>query len=65
MGDTGSMFIGAAMAATALLLRQPLLMVLIGFTMIMSSLSVIIQRTYYKLTHGKRIFLVSPHSLSF
>lgn len=60
MGDTGSMFIGAAMAGLALLLRQPLLLLLIGFTMIMSSVSVIMQRAYYKLTHGKRIFLVSP-----
>ncbi len=60
MGDTGSMFLGAAMAGLALLLRQPLLLFLIAFTMIMSSVSVIMQRIYYKLTHGKRIFLVSP-----
>ena len=60
MGDTGSMFLGAAMAGVALLLRQPLLLVLIAFTMIMSSVSVIMQRIYYKLTHGRRIFLVSP-----
>ncbi|HPJ01257.1 MAG TPA: phospho-N-acetylmuramoyl-pentapeptide-transferase [Candidatus Limiplasma sp.] len=60
MGDTGSMFLGAAMAGLALLLRQPLLLVLIAFTMIMSSISVIMQRIYFKLTHGRRIFLVSP-----
>ena len=60
MGDTGSMFIGAAMAGVALLLRQPLLLVLIAFTMIMSSVSVIIQRAYYKITKGKRIFKMSP-----
>ncbi len=60
MGDTGSMFLGAAMAGVALLLRQPLLLVLIAFTMIMSSVTVIMQRIYFKLTHGKRIFLVSP-----
>ena len=60
MGDTGSMFIGAAMVGIAMLLRQPLLLVLITFTMIMSSVSVIIQRTYYKLTKGKRIFKMSP-----
>lgn len=60
MGDTGSMFIGGATVGMAMLLRQPLLMVLIAFTMIMSSLSVIIQRVYFKLTHGKRIFKMSP-----
>ena len=60
MGDTGSMLLGGGMAATALLLRQPLLLLLICFTPIMSSVSVILQRYYYKLTHGKRIFLMSP-----
>ena len=48
------------MAAMAMLLRQPILLVLICFTPIMSSVSVILQRYYYKLTHGKRIFLMSP-----
>jgi len=60
MGDTGSMLLGGGTAAMALLLRQPLLLVLIFFTPIMSSVSVIIQRYYFKLTHGKRIFLMSP-----
>jgi len=60
MGDTGSMLLGGGMAATALLLRQPLLLLLIFFTPIMSSVSVILQRYYFKLTHGKRIFLMSP-----
>ena len=60
MGDTGSMLLGGGMAAIALLLRQPLLLLLIFFTPIMSSVSVILQRYYYKLTHGKRIFLMSP-----
>ena len=60
MGDTGSMLLGGGTAATALLLRQPLLLLLIFFTPIMSSVSVILQRYYYKLTHGKRIFLMSP-----
>jgi len=60
MGDTGSMFLGAAMVGVSMLLRQPLLLLLIALTMIISSVSVIIQRIYYKLTHGKRIFLSSP-----
>ena len=60
MGDTGSMLIGGATAATALLLRQPFLLLLIFFTPVMSSVSVILQRYYFKMTHGKRIFLMSP-----
>ena len=60
MGDTGSMLLGGAMAATAMLMRLPLLLLLIFFTPVMSSISVILQRYYFKLTHGKRIFLMSP-----
>ncbi len=60
MGDSGSMFIGGATVAIALLMRQPLMLLLIAFTMVMSSVSVIVQRIYFKLTHGKRIFKMSP-----
>jgi len=60
MGDTGSMFIGGAVVAAAMLLRQPLILVLIAFWMLMSSLSVMIQVTYFKKTGGKRIFKMSP-----
>lgn len=60
MGDTGSMLLGGGTVAMAMLLRMPLLLLLIFFTPIMSSVSVILQRYYYKLTHGKRIFLMSP-----
>ena len=60
MGDTGSMFIGGATVGMAMLLRQPLMLFLVSFTMVMSSASVIIQRAYFKATHGKRIFKMSP-----
>ena len=60
MGDTGSMLLGGGTVAMAMLLRQPLLLLLSFFTPVMSSVSVIMQRYYYKLTHGKRIFLMSP-----
>ncbi len=60
MGDTGSMFIGGAIVAVALLLRLPLLIVLACFCMLISSGSVLIQRLYFKATHGKRIFRMSP-----
>ena len=60
MGDTGSMLIGGGTVAAALVLRQPFLLLLTFFCPVMSSVSVIIQRYYFKLTHGKRIFLMSP-----
>jgi len=60
MGDTGSMFIGGATVGLAMLMRQPFLLLLIAFTMVMSSVSVMMQVTYFKLTHGKRIFKMSP-----
>lgn len=60
MGDTGSMFIGGATVGMAMLLRMPLFLLLISFTMVASSLSVMIQVGYFKLTHGKRIFKMSP-----
>ncbi|MDD6051556.1 MAG: phospho-N-acetylmuramoyl-pentapeptide-transferase [Clostridiales bacterium] len=65
MGDTGSMFIGGAVVGMAMLLRQPFLLLLIGFTMVMSSVSVILQRYYFKLTRKltgtpKRLFKMSP-----
>ncbi len=60
MGDTGSMFIGGATVAMAMVLRLPMLLAFIAFTMIISSLSVIVQRVYFKMTHGKRILKMSP-----
>ena len=60
LGDTGSMLIGGAMCGAALLLRQPFLLAFYAFCPIMSSLSVMIQRAYFKATHGKRIFKMSP-----
>ena len=65
MGDTGSMFIGGAVVGMAMLLREPFLLLLIGFTMVMSSVSVILQRYYFKLTRKifgepRRLFKMSP-----
>ena len=60
MGDTGSMFIGAVMVGIAVVLKIEFLLLLISFTCVMSSVSVILQRYYFKLTHGKRIFKMSP-----
>ena len=65
MGDTGSMFIGGATVGMAMLLRQPFMLLLIAFTMVMSSVSVIIQRYYFKATRKifgepRRLFKMTP-----
>jgi phospho-N-acetylmuramoyl-pentapeptide-transferase len=60
MGDTGSLGLGGAIAAPAILTRTELLLVLIGGLFVIESGSVIMQRVYFKLTRGKRIFLMSP-----
>ena len=60
MGDTGSLGLGGAIAALAILTHTELLLVLIGGIFVIESGSVILQRIYLKLTRGKRIFLMSP-----
>jgi len=60
MGDTGSLGLGGALAALAILSRTELLLVLIGGLFLIVTGSVIVQRVYFKLTKGKRIFLMSP-----
>ena len=60
MGDTGSLFLGGAVCALAFALDMPLILVLVGCVYIIETLSVILQVTYFKLTHGKRIFKMSP-----
>lgn len=60
MGDTGSMFIGGLLTGAAILLRLQLWLLPLCFTMILSSLSVIAQRLYFKATGGKRLIRMSP-----
>ncbi|MBQ6706807.1 MAG: phospho-N-acetylmuramoyl-pentapeptide-transferase [Clostridia bacterium] len=60
MGDTGSLFIGALLTGLAFSLEQPFLLVPIGIIYIFENLSVILQVTYFKLTHGRRLFKMSP-----
>jgi len=60
MGDTGSLALGGAIAAIALLTKTELLLVIIGGVYVAEALSVIIQVTYFKQTGGKRIFRMSP-----
>jgi len=60
MGDTGSLGLGGAIAALAILSRTELLLVFIGGLFLVVTGSVIVQRAYFKITKGKRIFLMSP-----
>ena len=60
MGDTGSLFLGGVVCALAFALDMPLILILVGFVYMMETLSVILQVGYFKLTHGKRLFKMSP-----
>ncbi len=60
MGDTGSLFLGGVVCGLAFALDMPLILILVGFVYIMETLSVILQVGYFKLTHGKRLFKMSP-----
>lgn len=60
MGDTGSLFLGGVVCSMAFALDMPLILILVGFVYIVETLSVILQVSYFKLTHGKRLFKMSP-----
>ncbi len=61
MGDTGSLALGGFVASTALMLQNPLLIIVVGFVYLAEVLSVVIQVTYFNKTHGKRIFRMAPN----
>lgn len=67
MGDTGSMFLGAAVTSVGIVLHKHLLLVLVALVYILEALSVVIQVLYFKYTkrksptgEGKRIFKMTP-----
>ena len=60
MGDTGSLGLGGALAAFAVLTRTELLLVLIAGLFVIITVSVILQVGYFKLSGGKRIFKMAP-----
>ncbi len=60
MGDTGSMFLGGLVVATAYCLDMPWLILLTGIVYVIEFASDIIQIVYFKVTHGKRIFKMAP-----
>ena len=60
MGDTGSLFLGGAVAAMAFAYDMPLILITLGIMYIIETLSDIIQVGYFKLSHGKRVFKMAP-----
>ena len=60
MGDTGSLTLGGFVASTAYMLRLPLFILIVGLIYVVEVLSVMIQVTYFKATHGKRFFKMAP-----
>jgi phospho-N-acetylmuramoyl-pentapeptide-transferase len=65
MGDTGSLAIGGFLGAVAICCKQELLLVLVGGVFVVEATSVLIQRTWFKITkrihgEGRRVFMMSP-----
>ena len=60
MGDTGSLFLGGLVVALAFATGMPILLLPIGIVYIAEEVSVVLQVSYFKLTHGKRLFKMSP-----
>ena len=60
MGDTGSLFLGGVVCAMAFALEMPLILILIGFVYVCEAMSDILQVSYFKATHGKRLFKMAP-----
>ena len=60
MGDTGSLFLGGAVCAMAFGLDLPILLLPLGIIYLCEMFSVILQVSYFKATHGKRIFKMTP-----
>ena len=60
MGDTGSLFLGGMVCGLAFALRMPILLLPLGIVYLCEMFSVMLQVGYFKLTHGKRLFKMSP-----
>ena len=59
MGDVGSLALGAALATVALLIKQELLLFVVGAVFVIEAISVVLQVGSFKLT-GQRIFKMAP-----
>lgn len=60
MGDTGSLALGGAVAAIAIITKMPLYLAIVAIVCIIDTISVILQVGYFKITKGKRLFKMAP-----
>ena len=60
MGDVGSLSLGGALGTVAIFIKQEILLAIVGGIFVMEAVSVIMQVGYFKMTKGKRIFLMAP-----
>jgi phospho-N-acetylmuramoyl-pentapeptide-transferase len=60
MGDVGALALGAALGTVAVIVRQEIVLFIMGGVFVVETLSVMIQVAYFKATGGKRIFLMAP-----
>ena len=64
MGDTGSLALGGFVAGTAYMLQMPLFLLIVGLIYVVEVLSVMMQVTYFKISHGKRIFKMALSTIT-
>lgn len=60
MGDTGSLALGGLLGTVAVILKQEILLAIVGFVFVAEALSVMIQVFWFKRTGGKRFFKMAP-----
>ena len=60
MGDVGSLSLGGTLGVVSVITKQEFLLVIVGGIFVMEAISVILQVGYFKMTGGKRIFLMAP-----
>jgi len=60
MGDVGALALGGCLGTMAVITRQELVLAVMGGVFVVETLSVMIQTVYFRLSHGKRIFLMAP-----
>ena len=60
LGDTSSLFLGGVIGTAALCVKQELLLPIAGGIFVLETVSVMLQMGYFKLTHGKRLFKMTP-----
>lgn len=60
MGDVGSLALGGTLGAVAIIIKQEILLLIVGGIFVMETISVILQVAFFKLTKGRRIFLMAP-----